>query len=69
MITIEPTSLADVVVLALYHRAKGTRLHALVGETRVPVREVQNAVDGDRRKRETALDKISADPRVYEDPA
>ena len=42
MITVEPTSLTDVVVLSLWHRRRrgggiAERRPALVGETRVPV--------------------------------
>ena len=41
MITVEPTSLTDVVVLSLWHRSRrggiAERRPALVGETRVPV--------------------------------
>ena len=53
VIRIEPTSLTDVVVLSLYHRPKG-RLAShspavLVGETRVPVREVQHAAKTAKR--------------------
>ena len=41
VITVEPTSLTDVVVLSLWHRRRkggiGERMPLLVGETRVPV--------------------------------
>ena len=54
MITVEPTSLTDVVVLSLWHRRRkggiAERRPALVGETRVPVLEVHRSANMRREK-------------------
>ena len=54
VITVEPTSLTDVVVLSLWHRRRkggiAERRPALVGETRVPVLEVHRSANMRREK-------------------